>query len=83
MKMPTIVGIFILAGKISCSAEMNMKKKFYKLEARSFRIIIIIITIIIIIIIIITIIMIIAITIMIIIIILIIVMIIIIISRLS
>ena len=25
-KMPTIVGIFILAEKISCSAELSMKK---------------------------------------------------------
>ena len=39
MKIPTIVGIFIiLAGKISCSAEVtaevSMKKSFYNLGAR-------------------------------------------------
>ena len=36
MKMPTIVGSFIIkAEKISCSAEMSMKQKFYNLGAWS------------------------------------------------
>ena len=36
MKMPTSVLAFsyLLAEKISCSAEMSMKKKFYNLGAR-------------------------------------------------
>ena len=35
MQMPTIVGIFILSEKISCSAELSLKK-FYNLGAWTF-----------------------------------------------